>query len=133
MKFMYPTGAMLILVFLFGCMPMQMGTEQAKTRVDKDNSLVTPSPSEAQTAIKQGALILDVRSAEEFSTGHYPSAINIPHSLITQKAPTLIKDTKKTIVVYCKSGFRAEVAKQELNRLGFAQVINAGGLTDINN
>ena len=133
MKLIYQFRAILLIALLFGCVPMQTSTVQPKTRIDTKNNLVTPSPSEAQTAIKQGALIIDVRSAEEFSTGHYPSAINIPHSLITQKAPTLIKDTKKTIVVYCKSGFRAEVAKQELNRLGFAQVINAGGLTDINN
>ena len=129
MKTLYFIESMLITTALFGCMPTQTKTIPVNPPAEK--SLSTPTPSLARTAIEQGALVIDVRAAEEFATGHYPGAINIPHTLISKKIASIEKDKNKSIVVYCRSGNRAEVAKTELTKGGYLRVINAGGLADI--
>jgi phage shock protein E len=82
------------------------------------------------TLQKSGALIVDVRTPEEFAKGHFKTAINIPHTLITSSLQKVGSNKQKTIVLYCKSGRRAEVAKQELMSLGYQNVINAGGFPE---
>ena len=70
--------------------------------------------------------LIDVRSPEEFSEAHYPEAIN--HELIlleNEVFPEYSKDS--TLYVYCKSGRRAELAKNLLEKNGFTEVINIGG------
>jgi len=129
MRTRYLIRSMLIITAFFGCMPTQTNTTPVKPPAEK--SLSTPAPSLARAAIEQGALVIDVRAAEEFATGHYPGTINIPHTLVSQKIASIEKDKNKSIVVYCRSGNRAEVAKRELIKGGYLHVINAGGLADI--
>lgn len=94
-------------------------------------ALVKPDTSRAELLISQGALIIDVRSAEEYASDHYSGAINIPHTLITEKIASFKNDKTRPIVVYCKSGNRAEVAKQSLLKMGYANVVNGGGLNEL--
>ena len=72
-------------------------------------------------------LIVDVRSAEEFASGHFSTAINIPHDQIPQRMSELNPHKQKGIVLYCHSGARAAVAEKVLKSNGFTKVINAGG------
>ena len=84
----------------------------------------------AKEKIKQGALVLDVRTAGEFAGGHYEGAINIPvqelKSRLSEAGP---KD--KPVVVYCHSGIRAASARKILLATGYTDVTNAGGLSDL--
>lgn len=80
--------------------------------------------------LKQGALILDVRTAGEFAGQHYAGATNIPVQELSARIAEL-GDTNRAIIVYCRSGRRAASAKQILNQAGFKTVINAGGLQDM--
>jgi rhodanese-related sulfurtransferase len=68
---------------------------------------------------KQQVVLLDVRTVEEFVEGHIPNALNIPHKELEARLAELsgAKDTQ--IVIYCRSGRRAEVAKQVLVKNGF--------------
>ncbi len=97
------------------------------------NAYADPSPStyEGVQKIKSGAILIDVRSAEEFKEGHLNGAINIPHDVIADKITGVSADKGKDIVVYCKSGRRAGVALQSLKSLGYQHVINAGGYEDV--
>ncbi|MFT4937202.1 MAG: phage shock protein E [Paraglaciecola sp.] len=72
-------------------------------------------------------LILDVRSPEEFLLGHVPQAINIPHDKIEQNMHTLIAYKDKTVVLYCKSGYRANKAGKVLSQLGFSELRHLDG------
>lgn len=73
-------------------------------------------------AIKEGALLVDVRSPSEFSKGHVKGSVNIP---LDQVATQLNKFTdQRSIVVFCESGLRSRRAKAILNRNGFQNVIN---------
>lgn len=86
--------------------------------------------NEVLSHIKDGALIVDVRSVEEYASGHYENSKNIPidqvQSRLNEFGP---KDGK--IVIYCQSGRRATEAKRILNANGFKNVLNAGGIRDM--
>jgi phage shock protein E len=77
--------------------------------------------------IAGGALILDVRTSGEYSSGAYPKARNIPLDVLGSKLDKLgAKD--KSIIVYCASGSRSVPATKILKAAGFTDVTNAGGL-----
>ena len=71
--------------------------------------------TEAKKLVASGALLLDVRSPEEFADGHIEGARNIPVNEIRTAMASLPKD--KPIVVYCAAGARATVAAGELESL----------------
>ena len=75
-------------------------------------------------------LLLDVRSAAEFASQKSPYASNLDVQDIARGAVPNV-DTSTPIVVFCRSGSRAELAKQVLTQKGFTHVINAGGYTDL--
>ena len=77
----------------------------------------------------EGALIVDVRTPEEFSSGHYPGAVNIPHDSINKGLETLGIASGHAIILYCRSGNRSGQAATALRTAGFDNAHNAGGLT----
>jgi len=85
---------------------------------------------ELATKIEQGARVIDVRTAEEFSDGHYPNAVNIPVDAMRSRLGDFgPKD--KPVIVYCASGARSAMAAQVLRSQGYSDVTNAGGLGDL--
>lgn len=75
------------------------------------------------------AILLDVRSDEEWKEGHLPGALHIPHDQIRQRAKEELPQDKP-LFVYCRSGHRAGLAKKDLEKLGFTEVHNVGGILD---
>ncbi len=82
--------------------------------------------------INNGAVVVDVRTEEEFGEEHYPNAICVPVNEIMQRADE-IGQNDKPVVLYCASGARSAYAARILKSLGFAKVVNAGGLYDMPN
>lgn len=79
--------------------------------------------------IKKGAIIIDVRSTNEFNEGSNPHSINIPLDQISeQKFSNFNKDS--SIVLCCASGMRSGVAANLVKNFGFKEVINAGPWTN---
>jgi rhodanese-related sulfurtransferase len=74
--------------------------------------------------LEKGAVILDVRSPEEFSSGHGVGSINIPLNLIQTRVRELDKD--KPLIVCCASGMRSANAVSYLKSQGFKDILNAG-------
>lgn len=72
-------------------------------------------------------VIIDVRTGREYKEGHIPSSRHIS----AENLPAKLKKTKKDalIVVYCKSGGRASVAKRKLEFNGYTNVISFGGIS----
>ncbi len=74
--------------------------------------------------------IVDVRTPEEFTEGHFPNAINIPLDQVAQRIDEFRK-MKKPIIAYCRSGNRSGIAVSILKQNGIADAINGGGLDDL--
>lgn len=103
--------------------------------MDKENK-------DKKTLRMSKGILLDVRTAEEYCTGHIQGAILIetPHPPLShrdrfrlhQKLSCLmsLSDPHSTIYVYCKKGIRAKRAKQLLESMGFPSVISLGGVTE---
>jgi phage shock protein E len=85
-----------------------------------------------EALIESGAVVVDVRTEEEFEEEHYPNAICIPVNEIAQRAAE-IGPKDKPVVLYCASGARSAYAARILKSLGFSKVVNAGGLYDMPN
>ena len=83
-----------------------------------------------QSKIKDGAQLLDVRTAEEFDSGHFAGAINLDvEDIIAGKLPDAAKDEQ--LYVYCRSGNRSAQAVSLLKQAGFTKITDLGGLTDV--
>lgn len=89
--------------------------------------IAADSPNAVAKKISEGAMIIDVRTREEFSQKHYPAAVNIPVDEL-QNRLTEILDKKISIVVYCRSGRRSAIAKDILLKNGYTDVTDGGGL-----
>jgi phage shock protein E len=86
------------------------------------------SAKDAQAHLKQGALLIDVRSPGEFSSGHLPGAINIPLDQVGVALPKRVTDKSQVLLLHCLSGTRSGIARMKLKRLGYAKVFNLGSL-----
>ncbi|MBA4421852.1 MAG: MerR family transcriptional regulator [Syntrophus sp. (in: bacteria)] len=69
-------------------------------------------------------LIIDVRTEAEWKSGHIEGAVLIPYEKIEEKIGTVAKDKSKRIYLYCRTGRRANIAKDSLDKLGYKDVIN---------
>jgi len=93
-------------------------------------SLFTSAPeADFSELVKQGALILDVRTKGEFSQGHIKGSTNIPVDELKMHLSKLKKD--QTIITCCRSGNRSAMAKSVLEQNGFKEVHNGGGWQDL--
>lgn len=78
--------------------------------------------------IEGGALLVDVRSKEEFDEGHLDGAINIEWDKIDELMAAIGEDKQRQVVFYCRSGNRAGKSIVELNGKGYTNIFNATGL-----
>ncbi len=76
---------------------------------------------------ERAPLILDVRTASEFDSGHIPGAVNIPHTELPRRIGELDGGGGREIVVYCERGGRAMKAVSELRKAGFPMVLHLQG------
>jgi rhodanese-related sulfurtransferase len=92
-------------------------------------------PATARKLIAGGALVLDVRTPDEYAGGHVPNATNVPVQDVAQRIAEVDNlvggDKAKPVVVYCAAGRRAAKAKQALEAAGYTNVVNGGGFDDL--
>ena len=75
-------------------------------------------------------LVIDVRTVQEWDKGHLEGAVLIPYDQISERIDTVVKDKSQRIYVYCRTGHRAKIAKEDLEKLGYKDIINLGSLED---
>ena len=83
----------------------------------------------AQFHSLENAMLLDVRGADEYAEGHIPGSVNIPLQLLPTKKG-LPEDLDTPIFVYCRSGGRSRRAAAFLEKIGYENVKNIGGMMD---
>ena len=88
----------------------QINAEEAATLMEKESSYI----------------ILDVRTAQEYSEKHIPGAINIPNETIGDQDIQELPDKEQLILVYCRS----KQASEKLVKLGYTNIVEFGGIND---
>lgn len=81
--------------------------------------------------MQQGAIIIDVRSKGEYSSGHIKGSINIPVDQLSKNL-NKFKDKNKTIITCCASGSRSSMAKSILKSNAYLNVYNGGSWYRLN-
>jgi len=88
----------------------------------------TVSDEAAQEYLRQGAKVIDVRSAEEYREHHLPNAVNIPLNELERRIAKEAPDKVTVLLLHCLSGGRSAVGVRLLKRLGCTKVFNLGSL-----
>ena len=123
--------ALACLVFTVSCEKQPVATPSGSAGAglpDRDPTLA------CRLVRKQGAVLIDTRTREEYDGGHVEGAISVPHDQTAERIEEIRAaagdNLDRPIVVYCGSGRRAGLAKQTLVEQGFRQVTNVGGMAD---
>src|SRR5262245_43257581 len=78
--------------------------------------------AEARALARAGALVIDIRDEEEFGRGHIEGAIQIDAGSLARRIAEVAPDEATPIVCYCSRGYRAALAVDALQRLGYRNV-----------
>ena len=115
-----------IIVLIFILVPIYLFAFENK----KTNSYNRISQNEAHLMMLENsnAIILDVRTPEEFASGHIKNAINIPNESIGIDIMDKLSDKNATILIYCRSGNRSKQAASKLEKLGYSNIYEFGGI-----
>ena len=130
--------ALIVIVAMAGCAakPTEKAEPAASGPVETEKSEEGIAPiaekinaESAKNMIDaSGVTIVDVRSAEEYASGHVPGAILAPLDKLADDAETLLPDKDATLLVYCRSGNRSAQAVSLLQQLGYTRLYDFGGI-----
>src|SRR5207245_7307927 len=85
------------------------------------------SPDEAREMARQGAVIVDVREADEWVQGHIPDALFIPRGFLELRIEEKVPDKAREVVLQCAGGTRSALAAKPLQELGYTRVAAMAG------
>ena len=114
----------LVAVVALGC------KTQAATTVPAGYHKITAEEAKQKIAANSKAVVLDVRTLEEYREKHIPKAVLLPLAEVKEKAATVLPDKNAEILVYCRSGNRSRQAAVLLVEMGYASVYDFGGIQD---
>ena len=126
----YLVAAFLLIGLLSGCSSVTNETSKESSTVSKKSSFTNITPEEAKKRLdsEKGIVLLDVRTKEEYDTGHIKGSILIPVDNLKEEAESKLKEKNAPIFVYCRSGNRSTTAANILVNLGYKNVYNLGGI-----
>jgi phage shock protein E len=87
----------------------------------------------ARELLQNGALVVDVRTVEEFNTKHLTNAVNIPLNELKEKLPRQEPDKSRVLLLHCRSGRRSGMAESQLRGLGYTNAFNLGSFEQAEN
>ncbi len=91
---------------------------------------ITPEEAQQMLQDQPDAILLDVRTQEEYDTQHIEGATLLTDSDIASRAADVLPDKDAVILVYCRSGRRSAASSQQLAELGYTNVYDFGGIID---
>jgi rhodanese-related sulfurtransferase len=107
--------------------------KQYKIMLDTIKNLFGLGPKvDFGSLIKNGAIIVDVRTKNEYASGHIKGSVNIPLDTLPKNL-SMFKDKNKPVITCCASGMRSAAAKSILKTNGFTEVYNGGGWMSLQN
>ena len=87
--------------------------------------------NELKNKVAQGAILLDVRSNQEYKEGHLQGAINIPDYELRNRVQREIPKKNQLIVIYCQYGGRSRNAYNMMKNMGYTNIYNLSGGLDM--
>ena len=124
---------LLAAVICFGVVAIRLYTARMRSNFqgEEGSDHAVLSPEEAKTRLEENpaAILLDVRTQEEYDEGHIPGAVCLPNEEIYPEMPVAF-DRDAEILVYCRSGRRSAGAAEKLTDMGYTNVSDFGGIQD---
>ncbi len=80
--------------------------------------------SEIKSIMSNGAILIDVRSPQEYNEGHLDNSILLPEYEILKKIENIVPNKNTKLILYCSSGTRSKKAQKELEKIGYTNVYN---------
>lgn len=91
-------------------------------------SVLSINCDKTEEEVNDGAILIDVRSEEEYKLSHLDQAINIPVDVIEEEIVNYVVDKGTPVILYCRSGNRSSNAAQALLKLGYYKVYDLGAM-----
>lgn len=91
-------------------------------------SVLSINCDKTEEEVNDGAILIDVRSEEEYKLSHLDQAINIPVDVIEEEIVNYVVDKGTPVILYCRSGNRSSNAAQTLLKLGYYKVYDLGAM-----
>ena len=95
----------------------------AKARIKEENYLETKKRLDAGEKI----IMVDTREDSEWARGHIPGAIHLGKGVIERDIEKTIPDKEAVVVLYCGGGLRSALAAENLQKMGYRNVISMDG------
>lgn len=126
----YILSAIVFLGVLSGCGNKNITDDKENSTVPKASGFTNITPEEAKRRLdsEKNIILIDVRTNEEYETGHITSAVLIPVDRLEQEANSKLQNKDTPIFVYCRSGSRSTAAANILVKQGYKNVYNLGGI-----
>lgn len=102
-----------------------MGVTERMGQLDEQSAIDGATPGTEPSA---DALLIDVRSSGEFSSGHIAGAISLPLDRLQADISSIVPDKSTPLLLYCRSGARSGRACEILSSIGYRSVRNGGGI-----
>ena len=121
-----------IMLSATGCSTSNISGSYDSATSDSEKSKMSYKQIDQETAKEMmsrddGHVIVDVRTQDEYDTGHIPGAILIPNESIGNVQP---EELNQVILIYCRSGSRSKQAAQKLANIGYTEIYEFGGIID---
>ena len=114
-----------ICMFCSGCV-----TDNSNAKEEPLYSSITMEDAAVLLESENDYLLLDVRTEQEYFSGHIPGAVCIPNEDIDKTVVEALPDQEQVIFVYCRSGNRSKQAAEKLANLGYTNIVEIGGVKD---
>ena len=96
---------------------------EAKKRIKEEDVRATKKKLDAGEKM----ILVDVREESEWARGHIPNAIHLGKGIIERDIEKAIPEKGATVVLYCGGGFRSALAADNLQKMGYSNVISMDG------
>ena len=117
------------LALLAGC-ALSKAKKDTEDMTDKAAYQKISAEEAYEMMTSQEVVVVDVRTREEYESGHIENAVLVPNESIGSEMPEALPDKEATLLIYCRSGRRSKEAAQKLLALGYQNVYDFGGVID---
>lgn len=131
-KWIFPGAAVIILLIVGIIIYSRIAEAEENDGGDKvaEVNYITMAEAKEIFASEGDYVIVDVRRADEFASGHIPGAIHVANESIISTPPAELPDKDQVIYVYCRSGRRSKDAASKLAAMGYTHIVECGGILD---